>query len=182
MTGHGHHKVLPERERFLDKFLAVVASTKERPSILACGRSGLLLAGQISTVADVDVCVIRKPGEIAINYTTGILPAYGCMSHKCNVFVDDLISSGRTLYRAYLCARARDTVIHHLLLNRLGLSFGYDNGIQRLFSNMYGLQTITDNEETHHRPAHVTLAPNAVHAPHPNRADWDTPPSSWIYP
>lgn len=73
--------------------------------IVACGHSGLLLAGALSFVTRVPVFAVRKPGEKSVAnapVVTGIAPTGP--AHRW-AFVDDFVSSGGTFNRSRVAVK-----------------------------------------------------------------------------
>lgn len=70
-------------------------------AILACGHSGLLVAGAVSYVTKVPVIAVRKPGEKSVaagDKTVSAVLRKGCADNW--IWIDDLISTGGTLQRS----------------------------------------------------------------------------------
>jgi hypothetical protein len=80
---------------------AETALLKERiDGIVACGHSGLILAGALSFITRIPVFAVRKPGERSVAnapVVTGIAPNGPA---KRWAFVDDFVSSGGTFNRS----------------------------------------------------------------------------------
>jgi hypothetical protein len=73
---------------------------QEADAIVACGHSGLIMAGAVSLLTGIPVFAVRKPGEENVassGLVSGIAP-HG--SAKRWVWLDDLISEGSTFRRS----------------------------------------------------------------------------------